>query len=1421
MDAATCPNRDMLADYALGRTSEAELASIASHVETCPTCQSQLDTLDGLTDRVITLLRHPIPHEVSSDEPLVREILSKIESITSASDLDLDSQFQEGPIPLLMGQYRLMEKLGQGGMGAVYKALHTKLKRTVAIKLLPGYRQRSPQAVARFHREMEAIGRLDHKNIVRAHDANEVDGHFFLVMEFVEGITLSSLVRRVGPLDVANSCDIVRQAAVALQHVHEHGLVHRDVKPSNLMLTTTGVVKLLDLGLARLHADTSGDGDATASGQIIGSADYMAPEQASDPRATDARADLYSLGCTLYFFLAGMPPFGDRPNRTLLQKVMAHANEDAVPIDKLRADVPGPLTAILKRMLAKNPADRVATAAEVAELLNPFSSGSDLAGLLTKWPVGARSALIQPDVQYPRAIPDVSMSVSVGRVPEQDPFGSVIAEKTRQFVGRYKDIAEIKRWLERNDRGFCLIRGNPGIGKSALMSALSRIASGLFEDTFDGPQQLAALLRSGAWPNVAAIPYFIVRGEITATPVRFLSTVLHSISRACDLPCVTVGTAEELAGELHRQLPAASKILRERRQKLLVLIDGLDEAVSAEGEASVGTSLLSYIPRDLPSGVFFVLAGRRRKELEELSSELQGLHEMELQGLGEDDIRDLLKLTIGLSDLETDYVRQVTRISDGNPLYLKFLIQALQEGRARLNDIRSLPKNFHDLLEKTFNRLLAMDRGVKLNVLMALALAREQLAVEQIAGIVEEPLLDVHRALDACAEVITERRNVYGRAVYRIFHDSFANYLRSHKDYASNLPEMSRRILRFAARRVPDRPAEPELLAVIERLFDGSRLDQRDAGPLSQLIERTSGLLTGHSLMLKNLGKRPFDELGPLLAALGRCVGGATARMTIDCLVAAAEQQPAEVGRVVLELVQQRVRGRNALVAQANAQAARIALEVVVLTCQVTSMKGAVREVLLAACAAADSNIRSLAIVSVSRLVHTHHLLGISIVRELANRSVRFGFIRPRAIEVFAGCAIGLFFERPNDENLVRELKLMARSVLARLWGLRLWLWLTPPVITVLWASVPSDYNPANPAEYKAYKKYVAGHPKLVVAVSKMVNFIDPHFGTPEEFARAVGEFDGKAILPEDFLSNFPAEQATESRAIAGDDSALEAAYQAVMGADSPSAFLLQDFLWRLRIVQIGRNMKGEAPLDEVWTKRAEELVRAFICDHHGIFQGACHVYMLAGMNSGIVFLAHQRGQYHLDLLKQLVDWAAAGQNGMLRWPETPRERQPDGLLMRLIDILAVEYGLYDPLARENTFFGMQCFLNYAPAFDEFLWQKMANVLARMSLYFGSEVARFLAQISDEHRERLQVRMNQVLPKEGVGTLLSGFRGETFYASVFYEPPGKKDGIRNMWMDCLRVLLGPQSMSSTLRYGAQRLLERIQHGGNGPVGEVG
>ena len=248
---------------------------------------------------------------------------------------------------------------------------------------------------------MRAVGQLAHPNIVQAHDAREIDGTPVLIMEFVDGLDLAELVRRIGPLPVAEACEMVRQAALGLQCAHEHGLVHRDIKPSNIMLSRglapfsprSGAearsdatakkvpdpldgpqVKLLDLGLARFYAEASGGEEMTGTGQAMGTADYMAPEQASDSRTVDIRGDIYSLGCTLYKLLSGRAPFSGPEHRGTLNKMNAHVHEAAPPVRQFAPEVPDELAVILERMLAKDPNDRFATPAEVAAVLEPFCS---------------------------------------------------------------------------------------------------------------------------------------------------------------------------------------------------------------------------------------------------------------------------------------------------------------------------------------------------------------------------------------------------------------------------------------------------------------------------------------------------------------------------------------------------------------------------------------------------------------------------------------------------------------------------------------------------------------------------------------------------------------------------------------------------------------------------------------------------------------------------------------------------------------------------------------------------------------------------------------------------------------------------------------------------------------------------------------
>jgi len=287
---------------------------------------------------------------------------------------------------LILGHYILLERLGEGGMGQVYKARHQKLGRIVALKVMRKDRMTEPDTIRRFQREVQAIAQLCHPNIVLAFDADEVHGIHFFAMEYFEGIDLNRLVRRLGALPVAKACDYIRQAACGLQHAHERGLVHRDVKPSNLLLTkghppetATALIKILDMGLARLDLpadDSESSQTLTQRGVIIGTADFIAPEQAMNPHGADIRCDLYSLGCTFYFLLTGRVPFA---GGTPLEKLFRHRLEPARPIQELRPDVPELVAEIVARLLAKLPADRYQTPASLAEdLANVLAGGASL-----------------------------------------------------------------------------------------------------------------------------------------------------------------------------------------------------------------------------------------------------------------------------------------------------------------------------------------------------------------------------------------------------------------------------------------------------------------------------------------------------------------------------------------------------------------------------------------------------------------------------------------------------------------------------------------------------------------------------------------------------------------------------------------------------------------------------------------------------------------------------------------------------------------------------------------------------------------------------------------------------------------------------------------------------------------------------------
>lgn len=266
----------------------------------------------------------------------------------------------------MLGPYRLDRFIGGGGMGAVFQALDTTLHRTVAIKVLARQQSDDEENLRRFRNEAQSAARLDHENIGRVYAVGSDGSWHYIVLEYIEGTNLRDLVRDEGPFDPARMVDVSIQVAEALEHASEREVVHRDIKPSNIVITPAGRARIVDMGLARLH-QVAGDAELTVSGMTLGTFDYISPEQARDPRAADVRSDLYSLGCTMFFMLAGRPPFAEG---TMVQKLLQHQQAEPPAIDELRPDVPRRLAGIIARLMEKDPLDRYQRPAElVADLV--------------------------------------------------------------------------------------------------------------------------------------------------------------------------------------------------------------------------------------------------------------------------------------------------------------------------------------------------------------------------------------------------------------------------------------------------------------------------------------------------------------------------------------------------------------------------------------------------------------------------------------------------------------------------------------------------------------------------------------------------------------------------------------------------------------------------------------------------------------------------------------------------------------------------------------------------------------------------------------------------------------------------------------------------------------------------------------------
>jgi serine/threonine protein kinase len=412
--------------------------------------------LDGIAehsilamDELARMRRHLSPEQLeAAPESLARELVKR-RKLTRFQAVQL---LQGRGRSLVFGEYLVLDKAGEGGMGQVYKSEHRRMKRIVALKVLPPQTTSSKSLVERFYKEVELAARLAHPNVVTAYDAGESRGLHYLAMEYIDGHTLSDHIKANGPLSVEQAMNCTLQAARGLEYAHSQGIVHRDVKPSNLMVNQRGVVKILDLGLARIEHSLSvpipaGNAELTTSGQVLGTVDYMAPEQSYDSRAADHRSDIYSLGCTLYRLLTGHPPFG---GETMMQKLLAHREQPIPSLREERGDVPPAVDLLYQRMVAKLPSDRPQSMREVVislESLTANSSDADSTVTHIQAPVTEDEGLDSFLQRMASSSGIGSGAMSFSDTPQPGSSGTIRTEHGSGGTGRVRHRKNTPAWV--------------------------------------------------------------------------------------------------------------------------------------------------------------------------------------------------------------------------------------------------------------------------------------------------------------------------------------------------------------------------------------------------------------------------------------------------------------------------------------------------------------------------------------------------------------------------------------------------------------------------------------------------------------------------------------------------------------------------------------------------------------------------------------------------------------------------------------------------------------------------------------------------------------------------------------------------------------------------------------------------------------
>ena len=422
---AVHPSDQVLRAYGLGKLDDASSESVGTHLKRCTACQKRVAEVSS--DSFLGRLRdgQGQPGSTGPDVSSSLAGLSMLETGADSAERPPTSSLPPGLAD--HPDYEVIRELGQGGMGTVYLALNRLMGRHEVLKVVSQHMMNRRGVLDRFLVEIRNAARLHHTNIVTAYSASRMGESIIFAMEHVAGLDLSKLVKSRGRVPVSNACNYVHQTALGLQHAHEMGMVHRDIKPSNLMLASQGnraVIKVLDFGLAKVKSEGAVDGGLTHEGQMLGTPHFIAPEQIADARRADIRADIYSLGCTLYYLLTGGPPFDANSLYEILQ---AHHSMDALPLNLARPEVPVELAALVARMMAKEPQRRFQEPRDVAQALAPFFKKG---GTSTRRSSVEISQVRPHHVAEPKAIGEVDSAANITNPPssQHEPTARSTAE---------------------------------------------------------------------------------------------------------------------------------------------------------------------------------------------------------------------------------------------------------------------------------------------------------------------------------------------------------------------------------------------------------------------------------------------------------------------------------------------------------------------------------------------------------------------------------------------------------------------------------------------------------------------------------------------------------------------------------------------------------------------------------------------------------------------------------------------------------------------------------------------------------------------------------------------------------------------------------------------------------------------------------